>query len=147
MQFAYILLALAAGACLPSQAGINAQLARFTRDPASAALISFSVGTLTLLAYCLVSRVPMPPLGQAGQTSPWLWIGGALGALVVTSGILLAPRLGAATYMALLVAGQLLASLVLDHHGWLGYEIRSASLPRLLGALLLIIGVVLIRKF
>jgi transporter family-2 protein len=70
-----------------------------------------------------------------------------LGALFVTSTIFLAPKLGAVTLLALLVSGQMLASLVLDHFGWLGYPEHLISIPRVLGVLFLLVGVILVQKF
>ena len=59
--------------------------------------------------------------------------------------ILLIPQLGAATFFALLVAGQMLCSLAFDHFGLLGMPVQPASLIRLAGAAFLILGVVMIR--
>lgn len=146
MLYFFLLIALIAGACMPTQAGVNAQLARWTRDPALAALFSFAGGTLTLLVVCLIRRTPLPEFASIGQTQPWHWVGGMLGALVVTSSVVLAPRIGAATLMALLITGQLLASVALDHYGLIGYEVRSINVPRLVGVLLLLAGVLLILR-
>jgi transporter family-2 protein len=56
------------------------------------------------------------------------------------------PQLGAATFIALLITGQMLASVTSDHFGWMGLAQRSIDLPRLIGVALLIGGVVLIRR-
>jgi transporter family-2 protein len=79
------------------------------------------------------------------RSSWWLWTGGFFGAVYIVVAIALLPRLGAATVVALIVAGQMLASLAFDHFGLLGLTPHPVSLPRLAGALLLIAGVVLIR--
>jgi len=76
----------------------------------------------------------------------WSWSGGLFGAVFIALAILLVPKLGAATFIALLVAGQMLASVTLDHFGWLGLAQREIDLPRVIGVLLLIGGVVLIRR-
>jgi transporter family-2 protein len=143
----FLVVAVAAGCCIPVQAGINAQLSEWTRHPALAALISFAVGTVGLLAYAAALRIPWPALATVGQTQWWHWVGGFLGAFLVAMSIYLVPKLGAATMIAGIVAGQMLCSLVLDHFGWVGYDVRPAGLMRLLGALLLVAGVVLIRKY
>jgi transporter family-2 protein len=147
MEFCYILLAMIAGACAPLQAGINSQLRLWTADPIVAATISFAVGTLGLLAYVMVLRIPWPPFSTAGSLPWWQWTGGFLGAFLVVITIILAPRMGAATMIGFFIAGQMLASLVMDHFGLVGYDMRPASLLRMIGAALLIIGVVLIRKY
>jgi transporter family-2 protein len=142
-----VLLALFAGACMPIQAGINARLADWTQSSALAATVSFAVGTLALVAWAAVMRIPLPPLSNIGQTSLWHWSGGVLGAFFVTVTVFLAPKLGAATMLALLVAGQMFASIGIDHFGLIAYEPRPASLLRVLGAALIVAGVVLVRRF
>jgi transporter family-2 protein len=141
----FLLLALAAGVLLPVQAGLNAQLRSALGSPIAAALVSFLVGTAGLATIALLLRTPLP-LGRAWTaTSPWLWSGGLIGAVYVLAAIVLAPRLGAATLIAAVVAGQMITSLVLDHYGLVGFPVHSMTLVRLLGAGLVIAGVILIQ--
>ena len=143
----FILLALVAGFCLPTQAGINTQLNLWSQSAILAATISFAVGTIGLLIYALCLRIPWPAVGTITHHPWWIWIGGLLGAFLVASTVVLAPRLGAASMIALIVAGQMTASLALDHFGWLGYQVQPISGLRVLGVFLLVGGVVLIRIF
>jgi transporter family-2 protein len=143
----YILLAVVAGFCLPTQAGINAQLNLWSRSAILTATISFAVGTIGLAVYALILRVPLPAVDAVRHHPWWVWSGGLLGAFLVASTVVLAPRLGAASMIALIVAGQMLASICLDHFGWLGYPVHSINGFRLLGAILLVGGVALIRLF
>jgi len=143
----YLVLAVVAGFCLPTQAGINARLASFLRSSIGAATVSFAAGTLTLLAYALLLRVPWPETAAAGRQPWWIWTGGSIGAFFVASTVVLAPRLGAASMVALVVAGQMLASVVLDHFGLLGYAVHAITGPRLLGVFLMTAGVALIQLF
>lgn len=140
-----VLLALGLGVLLPVQAGVNAQLRITLGEPLSAALVSFIVGTVALGAAALALRVPVP-LGAAGQAPWWHWSGGIIGALYVAGAVVLAPRLGAATLIAAVVAGQMLSSLALDHYGWVGFAQQSVTPARLLGAALIIGGVLLIQR-
>ncbi len=142
-----VLFALAAGICVPTQAGINARLNLWTGSPVLAAAISFLVGTLLLTGYVLAARLPLPPLRTATEQPWWLWSGGALGAFFVAGTIYLAPRLGAANMLALILAGQMLGALALDHFGLLGYPLHPLSLGRAAGTILLIAGVLMIRFF
>ena len=82
---------------------------------------------------------------RIGGESPWTWTGGVIGAGVVLTALMATPRLGAATTVMLFIGGQLAASLLLDHHGWLGVPVHPIAWPRILGVLCLIAGVVLIR--
>jgi transporter family-2 protein len=83
------------------------------------------------------------------RAAPWYaWVGGGLmGTIYLTGTILLAPRIGAGELVGLVVAGQLIFSVLLDHFGWIGFAQHSASLPRLAGCALMIAGVFLIAKF
>jgi transporter family-2 protein len=144
---AYVLLAVVAGFCLPTQAGINAQLNLVTRSPILAATISFAVGTLALVVYALILRIPLPSAAAATRTSWWVWSGGVLGAFFVTATVILAPRLGAASMVALIVAGQMIMSIFLDHFGLLGYPLHPMNWPRLAGVCLMVGGVAMIRWF
>ena len=143
----FILLAFVAGFCLPTQAGINTQLNQWSQSAILAATISFAVGTIGLFIYALILRIPWPAFGTINQHPWWIWTGGLLGAFLVASTVVLAPRLGAAAMIALIIAGQMTASLALDHFGWLGYQVHPISGLRVLGGVLLVSGVALIRLF
>ncbi len=145
MALLYIMTILA-GSTLGIQAGINSQLQiAWAKSPILAALVSFCVGTLGLLVYVLASRTPLPPLPD--KFVPWHWIGGLLGAFIVSVTVYAAPRLSAATMIGLILAGQIGASLILDHFGLLGYAQKAITWQRFLGASLVGVGVFLIRRF
>lgn len=76
----------------------------------------------------------------------WAWSGGVFGALFIGLATVLVPQLGAAAFIALLVAGQMLASIAFDHFGWMGLAQRPLDGSRLIGVALLVGGVVLIRR-
>jgi transporter family-2 protein len=140
-----LLLALVAGAVLPVQAGINAQLRITLGNPLAATLASFVIGTVALALVVLGARVSLPPVAALARAPWWHWTGGLLGAVYVAMMILLAPRLGAATLIAAVVAGQMLTSLVLDHYALVGFAAHPVSLQRVVGAALVIGGVALVR--
>jgi len=142
---AYFVLAIAAGFVLPTQAGINTRLNLWTQSSVLSAAISFAVGTIVLLVYAVALRIPLPPAAALKNYPWWIWTGGVLGAFLVASTIVLAPRLGAAAMIALIVSGQMLASLVLDHFGLIGYTVHPINVTRILGVLLVVGGVVVIK--
>jgi transporter family-2 protein len=141
-----VAVALVSGASLPVQAGVNTALRSYVGRPELAALVSFSVGFLALLAWVLVTRQPWPSVAQAGRAPWWTWTGGFIGAFYVTTVVLLTPRLGVAATLAFSVAGQMATAVALDHFGALGVPVRTFSPGRALGAALLVLGVVLIRR-
>jgi bacterial/archaeal transporter family-2 protein len=146
-QILLMVLAILAGAVLPIQVGLNTKIGQVMESPILASLISFFTGTVAMLLYVLIARVPLQLVSNAKNVSPVLWLAGFLGAFYVTSTILIAPRLGVALTFGLIVAGQMLVSLLFDQFGWLGLPVKEISLMRILGTLLLIIGVILIRKY
>ena len=139
------LLALVAGICVPTQAGINVQLGVWTRSPVLAATVSFAVGTLALVVYSLLTRLPLPDFATSSGHPWWIWTGGVLGAFFVAATIYIAPRLGATTMLAWLLVGQFGASLLLDHYGLLGFNVQPISLTRIFGIVLVAAGAFLIR--
>jgi transporter family-2 protein len=141
-----VLLAILLGVLLPVQAGINAQLRTSLGEPLAATLVSFLVGTAGLAIGAVLSRTPLP-ISSAWYQSPWWhWVGGLIGAVYVAGTIVLAPRLGAATLIAAVVAGQMVTSLVLDQFGWVGFPVHGITLTRLVGAGLIIGGVILVQR-
>jgi transporter family-2 protein len=116
-------------------------------NPLFAGLISFIVGTVTLLVLLLLGRMPWPTPENLSSLPWWAWCGGVFGAVFVLGTLLVAPRLGATTMLGLIVAGQLTSSLIFDQFGWLGYPHHPISLMRLVGVVLLILGVFLIQRF
>ena len=143
----YIALALAVGVMLPIQVGINSELARRVSSPITASLFSFSVGTIGLLICVWIARVPWPGWIAMTTFPAWLWLGGLIGAFAVFGGVVSGPKIGFLALAALVLAGQLVASLILDHNGWLGFPIREMSLGRISGSILLLIAVILIHKY
>lgn len=147
MQNLFILLAIVAGAALPMQAALNAKMGSLVNSPVMSGFISFFVGTVGLFVYMLIARVPLTNFLQAREAKPHLWLAGILGAFYVTSVIVLVPRLGVALTFGLVISGQMLLSVMFDHFGLLGLPVHQVSPLRIAGIILVIAGVVLIRKF
>ena len=137
--------AVVAGAFLPLQAGVNATLARFVGGPVRASFVSFGIGALVLLA--VVVLFYRSEHSRVGHAPWWAWVGGALGAFYVTSTVVVPPRVGAAAFFGILVAAQLVTSVLADQFGWLAFEQRSITPLRALGVVLLVAGAVLVRVF
>ncbi len=142
----YVILALIAGAALPVQIGINAALAKYMDSSIGSATVSFALGTVALAAYFLITRQVLPT-GAAMQSLPWWTLtGGALGAFYVAATIIAAPQIGAALLVSLVIAGQIVISLILDHYGVAGFPENSITLGKAIGALLVFAGVVLVKQ-
>jgi bacterial/archaeal transporter family-2 protein len=139
--------AFVAGAFIPCQVGSNTQLKKSLGQPLPALLVNYVLGITAVFLYTLIRRVPIPPPEKAFQTPWWGWLGGLFGAVYGLAAIVLASRLGAATLTAIVITGQLVCSVILDHFGWLSFDVHPASRPRLAGCALMILGLTLIAKF
>jgi transporter family-2 protein len=141
----FYFLIVGAGVSVALQQVLNANLRMELGSAWWAGLISYLVGTLAMLAIAIVSGGPWLSVTMAARTSWISWTGGIFGAIFIATAILMLPRFGAATVLALIVVGQMLGSLTFDHFGLLGIQQHSANPIRLAGAAFLILGVVLIR--
>ncbi|OPH19739.1 membrane protein [Azospirillum brasilense] len=139
------LLVVGAGVSVALQQVLNANLRADLGSPWWAGFVSYVVGMLAMLAVALLAPGPRLAEAVSGVGSWVTWIGGLFGALFIGTAILMVPRLGAATVLALIVVGQMLGSLAFDHIGLLGLPQQPISPTRLAGAASLILGVVLIR--
>lgn len=138
----FLTAALLAGAAVPFQAGANAALGRLLGHPLWATLVSLTVSIALLVPVMLAFRLPFPAIGDALKAPWWVWAGGAAGVLYLTAALLLTPRLGAAGFIVAVIAGQIVASLAIDHFGLVGLPARPVAPMRLLGAALIIGGMV-----
>lgn len=146
MRWLLLAVAFGCGLILPLQPGINAQLRTHLESPFAAALVSFGVGTMTLLAVTLTTgRLPLALFGRLDEVPWWAWTGGLIGAAFVTTSIVLAPRLGATLLVGAVVCGQLVGSLVIDHFGLVGYRGSPITWGRLVGVALLVAGVLVVQ--
>src|SRR5215471_20187209 len=141
----YVLLAVAAGVSVIVQQVLNSNLRMALNSAAWSGFMSYLVGVVCMALLALLIGDPFPSASVAARIPWWAWSGGLFGAIFIGLAIVLIPKLGAATFIALLVAGQMLCSLAFDHFGLLGIPVQPASLVRLAGAAFLILGVVLIR--
>lgn len=140
----FYLIVVAAGVSVALQQVLNANFRTAIGSAAWSGFVSYLVGTLVMLAAGLATGAPRFANGTA--PSWFAWTGGVFGAVFIGINIIMIPRLGAATVLALIVVGQMCASMVFDHFGILGLRQQAISPARLLGAALLIAGVVLIRR-
>ena len=140
-----ILLVFLAGAMVSIQAPTNAMLAKAGGSPVLAALISFTVGTVSLLVVWLFSGSRPGTSEFAGL--PWYaWIGGLYGAVFVAVAAYAAPKIGVASLITIGIAGQIAMALWLDHIGAMGLAREPINFGRVAGALLVIAGVILVRR-
>jgi transporter family-2 protein len=141
------ILAIAAGAAMAFQVVVNAQLRMHVAEPMQASLISFGVGTAAAFLYCLIAGYAWPSFQQLRQAPWWAWLGGLLGLFFIWCSIVVAPRIGVALMLGLVVAAQVAASTLIDHFGLLGAQVRPASFGRIAGVVLVVVGVGLVAAY
>ena len=139
-------LAFMAGVSVVVQQILNANLRSELNSAVWSGFMSYLLGVISMVALAAALREPIPSMSVISRIPWWAWCGGFFGAIFIIISILIAKQLGAAMLIALLVAGQMCASIVIDHFGWLGLPQRPIDLGRLVAVALLIGGVVLIRR-
>lgn len=141
-----LLLALLAGSLIPFQTALNSRLGAALGNGVQATAASFVVATLAMLLLLAATQTAVPTMAQAGAVPPLAWLGGVLGAVYVTGVVFLAPRLGVGSVTILLIAGQVLSAMLIEHFGWLGAPQHPITALRLAGVGLLVVGILAIRR-
>ncbi len=139
------LMAALVGAGITIQVGMNATVRMTIGSPVLAAIVNFVVGLAALVLLAVASGARIVP-GSVAAVPAWAWFGGLLGATYVAATTVLGPKLGAASFLALTLAGQMVAALLVDHYGVIGFPQSPLTPTRLLGTALLVVGVLLIMR-
>jgi transporter family-2 protein len=140
------LLGIVSGFGLTLQIGMNSRLRTLLQSANTAALVSFLVGTVALVALLIATRSPLPDRDTLASVPVWAWFGGLMGAFYVAISTVVASQLGTASLLGLALLGQLAMSLTADHFGWMGLPVHPITLTRLAGVALLGAGVWLIAR-
>ncbi len=143
----FIVLALLIGASIPVQVAANTTLRNFLGHPFWVSVAIFALGLALSLGLALGVRSPAPKLATLSTVPLWAWSAAFLAILYQVGTIIAGPRLGAAALIGLIIAGQLVTALLIDHYGLLNFELHRLNWQRVLGAVLLLGGVTLIRRF
>ena len=139
------LLALVAGTSFVIQQAVNSNLRVEIGSAWWAGFSSYLGGTLVMLVMVVLMREPLLSANLTSRSTWWSWSGGLFGAIYIGISILLLPRLGVFAVVTLIVIGQLVTSLVFDHFGILNVPLHPVSITRIIGAVFLFVGAVLIR--
>lgn len=143
MFFVYLIIALAAGVALATQSAINTQLAKaMSGEAVIATFISFAVGTIVLFFIAWVKTDLWGNLSSIPSQPWWKLIGGVLGAVVVFTTVLLAPKLGITAMLFFIIVGQLITATTIDHFGLIGMPIREVNITKFIGLIIVAFGLV-----
>lgn len=144
-QAVFLTLAFATGLMIPFQLAFNAQLGIAVKSPLTGAFFVFAVGLVASVLVILFSRAPLPNLAMVGKIPPTAWIGGIIATLYIVAVVFLVPRIGVGMTAVLVVAGQLVGALILDHFGAFGAPQSPISLLKGIGLILIVSGAALIK--
>ena len=143
MFFVYLIIALAAGVALATQSAINTQLAKaMSGEAVIATFISFAVGTIVLFFIAWVKTDLWGNLSTVPSQPWWKLIGGILGAVVVFTTVLLAPKLGITAMLFFIIVGQLITAATIDHFGFIGMPILEVNITKFIGLIIVAFGLV-----
>lgn len=145
MIFGFVILAIVIGSLMPFQAGLNAELTRFLRNPYLGAFISLSVGAM-IMSVIILFNGGFGELKRLASAPPHLFLGGLLGAIFVGSSLFFIPRMGATAMIAAFITGQLLGSVMVDHFGLMGLAPNPVTITRIMGIILLFAGLFLVIR-
>ncbi|MDG2918315.1 DMT family transporter [Bisgaard Taxon 10/6] len=145
MQYVISLIfAFLAGVALPIQGGANAELSKILGNPVTASLVSALVSIVLMVFLILIFKAPLP--NDTILSAPWwAWLGGAMGVAFLVIGTFAIPIIGAANFLVLVVAGQVIAALIIDKFGLLNVPVHSISIARITGVIFVIIGAIIIN--
>ncbi|MFV2949588.1 DMT family transporter [Pseudomonas japonica] len=132
-----------AGALIPVQAASGGTLGRTLGHPLWGAAVALFIGFFAIVITAVTLRLPTPSFSNAIQGPWWMWIGGITGAIYVATSLALLPKVGAANFILCVIAGQMIAALLLDHFGLLGLAVKPVTVGRVLGVLVMIIGLLI----
>jgi transporter family-2 protein len=131
------------GVAMSLQNALNTQLREYLHSPLQSALLSFLVGTIVLALLVFFQSAEKPTLTTFTQIPWFLWLGGFLGVYAISLSIYAAPKLGFLTLTGVIIFGQIAMSMLLDHFGWFSTEKTPINWQRLLGSIVIFIGVFL----
>lgn len=140
------LVAVICGSMIAVQASTNTVLLQYTGHVLWTAVILLCLGFIALLSFTLIFAGDRPTLSQIQAAPNWSLIGGIIVASYVVIITLVVPKLGVANAILLIVFGQILASVTIDHFGWFNVGITEISPQRIAGLAFVLGGVYLARS-
>ena len=142
----FLALALITGALIPIQAATNAAFSKSIGSPIITGLIVFIIGLAGMILFILLSKTPFPMRQQLTSAPLYGYLGGLIVATYVVMITILVPRIGVGAAIGLIVTGQIICAVIIDHFGLFNVAVRTISITRLAGIFLMIAGIYLVMK-
>lgn len=148
LKFALYGATLLAGICNAVEPGQNATLSKGLGQPWLAALVLLVVNAVIFVAAGLIThRLSVPGLGQMEKVPWWAWLGGVTSAVIIVAQLFVSEQIGAGRFLGLIVTAGVVTSILLDNYGLVGFKQHHASIWRILGGGMMIVGVGLVSLF
>jgi len=141
-----VILSLVSGALIPVQATSNTALNKAVGNPVISTFIVLLVAIISISIYMVISKASLPEISNL-RTSP---IYGYFGGIIITFYILvitfITPRLGVGAAIGLIITGQIIGAVIIDHFGLFGTAVRAIDMQRLVGTLFMNVGIYFVMK-
>ncbi|MEM1362374.1 MAG: DMT family transporter [Pseudomonadota bacterium] len=146
-QWLLMIGAFATGALVPLQLTFNGQLGGVTRNAFTASLIVFLTGSLVLTIIVAFTRPTLPSIVDLANAPKTVWLGGLIATIYIIAIVVLTPKLGVGLTTGLILVGQIMTALLLDHFGAFGNPQHTLSIGRAAGLTLMIAGIAAIKVY
>ncbi|WP_109433933.1 DMT family transporter [Aquimarina sp. AU119] len=145
-QYILSIIAFIAGVFLAAQGGLNAHLGVLLKNPILASVVAFFCSTIFAVTFILLTVKDIPTWTDIKEIPVYLWFsGGLFSVLGVSLYYYTIPKLGISTMISLGLFGQLTFSILAGHFGWLNLPTEPITIKKIIGAISMIAGIVLIN--
>jgi bacterial/archaeal transporter family-2 protein len=144
--FIFVILALITGALIPVQASTNAAFSKSIGNPYITGGMVLLIGLIAALLFITISKTQVPALTQFKSAPLYSYAGGLIVCTYVIMIAVITPKLGVANAIGLIVTGQIICAVIIDHFGLFGATVRTVDAQRLAGALMMIGGIYLVMR-
>lgn len=145
-NFIFYVLALLTGALIPIQAATNTVFSKAIGNTLVTGLVVFAMGLLSMAVVMLVTRTPLPTVNRLSAAPVYSYLGGLVIAVYVVVITIITPRIGVGSAIGLIVTGQILCAVLIDHFGLMHVATRPADIKRIAGVLMMIGGIYLVMS-
>lgn len=142
----YLVLALLTGALIPIQAATNTAFGKSVGSASSTGLMVFTIALVSMIVFALLTRTTIPDRQQLTAVPLYCYLGGIIVATYVVMITILVPKIGVGTAIGLIVTGQIFCAVAIDHFGLFNVVVRTITMTRFIGMLMMIAGVYLVMR-
>lgn len=130
------------GIVLDVHLAMNSEVGKAMGNPRVGNAVFWCIGAVAAVVIGLTGW-QRGALNGVRTVNPLLLTAGVLGACLVFGIIWLIPQVGARGVFINLLAGQVLGGMILSHFGWLGSPVQRVSAIHVIGAIVMMVGVIL----